>query len=481
MASRGERPEARLYEEQLGRTPGHRRTARHDGGRFYTPAPIARRAVRAALELLGCTPRTILDPSCGAGAFLLAAHEELGVRGEVRYLGFDTDATALAIASSILQAIPRESLALAAADFLRIPPDPIADLVLGNPPWISRSGRQSDRRGGEGRAAGGWPSLHGDFLLRAMEWLRPGGIVAFVLPLSVGHQAMYARLREGIAAAGGTLVACEALAEDAFEGVVQPAGIFVYTKGGPAAAVTASPIPGTWIDCLNGADRDALARLAPFPSETFGDPGVHTGNMADLLIHRNMVAGAEPCRVGSDIAPFRCAPASRWLRTDCAAPPGRYCRLRPFTVYTSRPILLRQTANRPIAARHANPTWFRNSVLACTGWAPLPHQAMVAILNSSLMAVLHRSRTPDARQRVFPQVKVGHLRALPAPPTEDLADFVRQAVPLVEALEQREPRGIHESREAVELDRLVARLYGLRHTNVEELRRCALAAPAPAG
>jgi hypothetical protein len=84
------------------------------------------------------------------------------------------------------------------------------------------------------------------------------------------------------------------------------------------------------------------------------------------------------------------------------------------------PILVRQTAARPIAALHApEPGYFRNSLLACRGIEGVAHEVVVAWLNASVIAADHRARTRDARQRSFPQVKLRHLRALPVPPWRD--------------------------------------------------------------
>jgi hypothetical protein len=41
---------------------------------------------------------------------------------------------------------------------------------------------------------------------------------------------------------------------------------------------------------------------------------------------------------------------------------------------------------------------------------------VVGLLNSSLYRALHLALRRDARQATFPQVKIGHLRALPEPP-----------------------------------------------------------------
>jgi hypothetical protein len=106
-------------------------------------------------------------------------------------------------------------------------------------------------------------------------------------------------------------------------------------------------------------------------------------------------------------------------------PDGHYCRIGPASRYAGTRILLRQTAHRPIAARHTSPTYFRNSVLACEGIEGVDDRALVALLNSSPVAFYHRHSQADSRQRAFPQVKVRHLASLPIPrdlaPLEPLA------------------------------------------------------------
>src|SRR5690606_9180321 len=77
-----------------------------------------------------------------------------------------------------------------------------------------------------------------------------------------------------------------------------------------------------------------------------------------------------------------------------------------------------QTAPVPIAALHGGLA-FRNSLLGGFASAHLSARLLVALLNSSLYRALHLAGQRDARQAAFPQVKVGHLRALPLPPRDE--------------------------------------------------------------
>jgi len=157
--------------------------------------------------------------------------------------------------------------------------------------------------------------------------------------------------------------------------------------------------------------------MTPFGPGVFGDPGVHSGNSASVILADSPGPGRATIRQGRDVQPFLLAEPRLFLRLDVAPTPEHYFRVGTLERYVTCPIVLRQTANRPIAALHARPTYFRNSVLAGFGLNDLSPGALVALLNSELFAWFHRYRNRDARQLRFPQVKVGHLRALPRPPS----------------------------------------------------------------
>ena len=140
--------------------------------------------------------------------------------------------------------------------------------------------------------------------------------------------------------------------------------------------------------------------------------------------------------------------------------PERRFRFAALERYRRVPVLVRQTANRPIAALHDRPTFFRNSVLACTPPAELDPAFVVAVLNSTVACRWHRARHRDARQRSFPQVKVGHLRALPFPMrsrTEGRAlhDAIARRV------RELGTEGVPDARAVQAIDRLVAEAYGV--------------------
>ncbi len=191
------------HEALLGR--GVRR--RH--GVFYTPAPVARGLVCAAVGT-GSVGR-VCDPAVGGGAFVLAAAERAAddgaepgaIIGERTY-GIDLDPLAVDVAEAALvlwaaaRGAPRARPSLVVADTLRTgldawSPTPAPfDLVVGNPPFQGQlavdTARDEDDRAALrrhlGAVAHGYADTASLFLVAACRLTRPGGRVALIVPES---------------------------------------------------------------------------------------------------------------------------------------------------------------------------------------------------------------------------------------------------------------------------------------------------------
>ena len=118
----------------------HRRL---DLGDFQTPGLLARQ-VCDLVARSGFPARSILEPACGVGAFVVAAPQAFP--DAERILGSDLNAAHIAVARDSLQrlgASPRMDLETAdffATDWhavIRRLEDPI--LIVGNPPWVTNS------------------------------------------------------------------------------------------------------------------------------------------------------------------------------------------------------------------------------------------------------------------------------------------------------------------------------------------------------
>jgi len=383
-------------------------------GRVYTPPVLAARVVEQALGTLCAAPR-ICDPACGEGAFLVEARRFLVERGmrtreaERCLFGVDVDPAAVARARRELpdaEIVQGDALAMdwGGRRF---------DAVLGNPPWASFSGRHAEGLSPSLRRTlrryesfRGWPSLHGPFLELAVRLSR--GRIALLLPAQVldldGYGAVRAIVRahcrvEGVLDCG----------ERGFEGITQPCcALFLVRKEGGCGG-GASPF------LVTAAETVRFLDFRRPPPDAFADIGVHTGNCASKLLRTR----GDAIREGRDVHAYRVARPRKRFDPKARVGPGDYFRAAPLARYREVPIVLRQTASRPVAALHADATYFRNSVLACLGLPGLPHAVAVAWLNSSAVAHYHVAAVREASQISFPQVKLKHLRDLPLPRAED--------------------------------------------------------------
>jgi hypothetical protein len=132
-----------LYREAVSET------TRRVFGEYYTPPGVAALAVAEALDGTG----TVLDPGCGAGAFLVAAVRHLRARGVDAaacldaVCGVDVNPVAVRSAKAALLVELGDELdgpvhlSVVHGDALGLLPDLTpdvgrADAVVGNPPWI---------------------------------------------------------------------------------------------------------------------------------------------------------------------------------------------------------------------------------------------------------------------------------------------------------------------------------------------------------
>jgi methylase of polypeptide subunit release factors len=142
---------------------------------------------------LAPSPGRVMDPSSGDGRFLL----EAACRGATGLVGCDVHADALAKAEAALGAVPVDCR-LHHQDFFLLDSESLGqvDLVVGNPPFI-----RYQQFSGETRARALASALRiGDrlsrlsaswapFLLHALQFLRPRGAMAMVVPAELAQTA----------------------------------------------------------------------------------------------------------------------------------------------------------------------------------------------------------------------------------------------------------------------------------------------------
>jgi hypothetical protein len=155
---------------------------------------------------------------------------------------------------------------------------------------------------------------------------------------------------------------------------------------------------------------DQLAALPPLPAHLFGERGFQTTGDDVTQLHTAPTGSVSTAlRVGGDIGPGLRRPAS--LFCD----PARFAgRLRAPSEWRRVKLLIRQTSRFPMAALSDGQA-FRNSILAGFSDADYGEHLLLAYLNSAPIRWYHYARHRDARQGM-PQLKIAHLRGLPAPP-----------------------------------------------------------------
>jgi hypothetical protein len=520
----------------------------HQTGAYYTPTRVVDYIVTRTLGKLLRTaslPRSrgsvpalrVLDPACGAGAFLLGAYQDLldwyrererrlGLRERASILlghiyGVDLDPQAVkttrhALLSKLLEGETVQTPtrfrrrvrrllgktikcgnALIGFDWSAEFPQTCGrfDVVIGNPPYLSFSGRQATALSQTERAyfarhyrTAGWPTTHGLFIELALRLARR--CVGFIVPDQVGHLAGYATVRQAILQWGG-LREVRYWGEQVFPGAVTPTLTFVadtghrgatrvYSRGG-GQATRACCGSDPW---TAGADRRLLDKLrsnAISLGKLVADIGVHTGNCADKLIRPLSERGARcvPILEGRQVSRYRCAPPTKVLRPGYAPSNGEYFRVRPRHKYAAARFVIRQTAAFPIVGPFVGAECFRNSLLALYGPTDgTDVRYLVGILNSRLIRYVYMQTVQESRQRAFPQVKIRALRELPVR-RMDLADLAerRRHNRLVRVVQEMLDLHAAPARNACSrirrldrrIDRSVYELYGLTAVDVKTI------------
>lgn len=245
--------------------------------------------------------------------------------------------------------------------------------------------------------------------------------------------------------------------EGQFLGVTQPCMALVSrrTEGGRADGEQGKTWPMERPD-LDDVGCTLLSQLAALPAlsrELFGERGFQSDQAALQHFLESPIPQDRftlPLREGTDVREFQLLPPR--IHAD-PGPLGN--RLRGPDEYLAVRFVVRNTARYPIAALSDGKA-FRNSLLAGFESDEWPAPALVALLNSSLIRWQHYMRFRDARQPVMPQVKIGHLRSVPQPPSWSI-DAIRTMTEMGTRLSKANAQPSPADR--AELDAAVFELY----------------------
>ncbi len=256
----------------------------------YTPVNLARAMAQQALNALGNvlaqpSPLQILDPACGSGVFLQEALRELirrGFGGRARLKGYDISDVAEYVSKFCLEHAKVElrdssnvTVEITRTDALE-QDWAASDLILMNPPFIPWNALTTHQQGllrdTLAEAYAGHADLAMAFLLKAVKSLRPGGVVASVLPTALLSTESGRELREQI------LDMADVLGIGRFEGYtyfktsfVEPSFVMLRKKESGIAAVAPR---ARVVIASEGAEDKALRLLRLADSLEPGDKSV---------------------------------------------------------------------------------------------------------------------------------------------------------------------------------------------------------------
>lgn len=493
---------------------------RRQRGQYYTPAWL----VEDILDWLAWPGewKQLVDPSCGTGAFLVAAARRLaarldgeGVAGAAALeriahslRGYDVDPVALFLCevnlACALEKLYRQAGAqvpcwqLQLADALHPPLGPLAPgtAVVGNPPWGARLPEAPSGSYTSENESAFWFT---EAILRALP---PGGRCVLVLPdiILFKHYPRIRRfilehaqvLRIGVAGRCFPGVSMEAVILDLVSGcasgelveilVSSPDG--TWSRPPPALPAAFRSHPSFKFNVLMSERAVALKERVeqgkvPLGSLFVVHEGIHSGNVRRKLFTASY-PGPEgrPLILGRrELRPFVLTWEGRYVRYD----PGlvrrserEYASLGRETELGSAKVLVRRTGDRLMAAYDRRGLFPSNNFLYCLPrpGRSLPPELLTTLLNSQLLGDYLRLVHPMAN-RAFAEIKLMQLRELPLPMPED--PRVQEAGPDLFAIHGKAEAGRWDSPTRERLEEVAAWLYGLTRSEACELERLATA------
>jgi SAM-dependent methyltransferase len=450
------------------------RAARRAAAVYYTPPHLVALAVARALP---DAPRRVLDPACGAGAFLVAALRSLAALARAATPraraaiaagldGLDVDPTAvelcrLALALAVLDGAPADALepgelaravaGVRVADTLDAElPLASYDAVLGNPPWGQKGFALPPARKAALRAryaaAAGRTDVAACFVERALELVRPGGRFVFVLPdvvllkqheplralllerATIDHLAHSGRAFRGVGLDTAFLAGRRGAAPPRHEVEIWRTTPRDWAAAAPPAHRVAQALfarlPGRRFNLeLDEPAAAALARLASLPQladEFDVHEGVHSGNRRAALFCASPPDG--PCAKlvvgGDELRAFRLRWDGAWVDLSPAAidrARGGYASLGRPAWFAAGKLVVRRTGDRVVAARDADGLYVSNNAFVLVPRVPDEDvRAWLALLNASFATAWFRAQVPRVG-RAFSELKIQDLTRLPRP------------------------------------------------------------------
>lgn len=364
------------------------------------------------------------------------------------------------------------------------------DAVIGNPPWVSLTGRFAPTRFGRDAIAylaerfGSstyLPNLFESFVALSLELVRPGGYVGLLLPDRLAFNRQYVRLRERLVQ---ETTLRSILFGAHFPGVTADTMLLVFRKG--ACSGRTSVEIGDWDGPTQQVPQRAIATNAERRFERPPASSVHS-LMEAMRDRKRSVRLGEIVRIASGFGGrSECFTAQQVHRQQIPVLKGRSVRRYKVgqrfwfdfrrenltgrttdenKLGASPKILLRKTGDRLIATLDETGIFPDQSLYLLYGGA-IDLRFLLGVLNSAPLTIYFRA-CGLTNPHSIAQVKKYDLELLPIPRLNlDRVSHRRRHDQMVRLVEQRlTGRGNAEELERA-MDQIVCELFGLKETTL---------------
>ena len=373
-------------------------------GSYYTPFNVVNKLVALLNENDGLCDKTIFDPCCGSGNFLLS----IGGFATNHQLLYGQDADLLAVQLARISFSMRFGITdtnflyshFTCTDTLLYPPKQTFDIILGNPPWGGEITQEYLKKiiNSYATATAHGTETYDLFIEQSLNLLTNNGVLAFVLPEALLNVASHRTVRNLIMkncnfkfvnylgnVFNGVHCPCIIMGIEKSEFLV-PGVKRIYTKKNEYTLHTNRQISSAHFnfhvqdeiqDCLDALD-DGLEKTTLYGKSKFalgivtGDNATYTSNVC--------YEGYEPVVKGNDIKKYHVGSGTRYIKFI----PQNFQQVAPTEIYRfSEKLLYRFICDSLVFAYDDRQTLSLNSCNILIPQIPgMNIKYVLAILNS---------------------------------------------------------------------------------------------------
>lgn len=443
-------------------------------GSYYTPTKIVKKLCASLLQKNEPKGKTILDPCCGTGNFLLQLPDSFDPK---HVFGNDIDTISVKLARinyALKFMIPEKHMIyshITEQDYLFFSPDQKFDFIIGNPPWgyeYSKTEKELLRTKFIS-AAGSNIESYDVFIEQAFQNLKQGGILAFILPEAFLNVKAHSPIRQ-LLLNKNSIQYLEYLG-NAFDKVQCPCILLQSIHTGAAFSAIGLTVHdgdrtftiqnerNITADCFSFRTTDEEYHLlkkiensghkTTLKGQAAFALGIVTGNNKKFITNAKR-ADNEMILKGSDLCKYRFHDTDHYI----VFKPESFQQIAPTKYYRAEEKLLyRFICNQLVFAYDNKKTLSLNSCNILIPQIPgISVKYVMAVLNSRIAQFYFK--------KTFHSVKVlrSHIEQIPIPitNTESQEHIIRLADLILSATNENDITETYD-----EIDREIAEIYGL--------------------